>query len=322
MTSIRADASRSSLPNAWVKAPARSFQPRSAMAARISPRAAAQLCTRSSAPRWPASATARSSATPAHQLGVEQVAGLAADFPDALVLFPPPADGGVGGGGEELPGDRVELAELVDQQLGGAEQLAVDVKLPPPPRAVADPDRAAVPPPGQVRQFPFGQVPLAADAEHDLQVRSVLQLGGGGVGEEGEELAGLMRAGRHPQDSHGEAGRIGCIDVVWVAHLSSSVRLSADAMVEMEAAFDELEPELRAQAAGQLRGRGADWQFQRRQGLIADELIAVAAGLRDARPGQGVVIVIGSSSHATHRMAGSVAVSRARHAPVPLVIVP
>ena len=68
----------------------------------------------------------------------------------------------------------------------------------------------------------------------------------------------------------------------------------------MEAAFDELEPELRAQAAGQLRGRGADWEFERRQGLIADELIAVAAGIRDARPGQSVVIVIGSSSHATH----------------------
>jgi len=51
-------------------------------------------------------------------------------------------------------------------------------------------------------------------------------------------------------------------------------------------------------------------------------LIAVAAGIRDARPGQNVVIVIGSSSHATHRMVGSVAVSLARHAPVPLVIVP
>jgi nucleotide-binding universal stress UspA family protein len=117
-------------------------------------------------------------------------------------------------------------------------------------------------------------------------------------------------------------GRAGRIDVVWVAHLSSTVRLSADAIVEMEAAFDELEPELRAQAAGQLRGRGADWQFERRQGIIADKLIAVAAGLRDTRPGQSVVIVIGSSSHATHRMVGSVVVSLARHSPVPLLIVP
>lgn len=71
-----------------------------------------------------------------------------------------------------------------------------------------------------------------------------------------------------------------------------------------------------------MRGRGADREFERRQGVIADELIAVAAGIRDARPGQNVVIVIGSSSHATHRMVGSVAVSRARHSPVPLVIVP
>jgi hypothetical protein len=121
-------------------------------------------------------------------------------------FFPPPAGSGVGGGGEELPGDRVEFAELVDQPLSGAEQLAVDVELPLPPRAVADPDRAAVPPPGQVRQFPFGQVPLATDAEHDLQVRPVLQLGGGGVGKEGEELASLVRAGCHPQSPHGEAG--------------------------------------------------------------------------------------------------------------------
>ena len=54
---------------------------------------------------------------------------------------------------------------------------------------------------------------------------------------------------------------------MWVAHLSSTVRLSADAIVEMEAAFDQLEPELRAQAAGQLRGRGAAWELEGRQGL-------------------------------------------------------
>ena len=48
----------------------------------------------------------------------------------------------------------------------------------------------------------------------------------------------------------------------------------------------------------------------------------MAAGIGDARPGQSVVIVIGSSSHATHRVVGSVAVSLARHSPVPLGIVP
>ena len=117
-------------------------------------------------------------------------------------------------------------------------------------------------------------------------------------------------------------GRPGGIDIVWVAHLSSTVRLPADAIAEMEAAFGELEPELRAQAAGQVRGRGADWEVERRQGRVAEELIAVAADLGDARPGQGVVIVVGSSSRAAHRVAGSVAVGLARRAPVPLLIVP
>jgi hypothetical protein len=81
-------------------------------------------------------------------------------------------------------------------------------------------------------------------------------------------------------------------DVVWVAHLSSTVRLSADAIVEMEAAFDELEPELRAQAAGQLRGRGGPG-FERRQRVVAEELIAVAAGIRDTRPPfTGFVVIV------------------------------
>jgi hypothetical protein len=44
--------------------------------------------------------------------------------------------------------------------------------------------------------------------------------------------------------------------------------MSAGVIVEMEAAFDELEPEFRAQAAGQLRGRGATWEFARRQGSL------------------------------------------------------
>jgi nucleotide-binding universal stress UspA family protein len=98
--------------------------------------------------------------------------------------------------------------------------------------------------------------------------------------------------------------------------------MSAGAIAEMEASFSELEPELRAQAAGQLNDSGLDWGFEWRQGPIADELIAVATGIRDARPGQIVVIVVGSSSHVTHRVVGSATVSLARHSPVPVVIVP
>ena len=117
-------------------------------------------------------------------------------------------------------------------------------------------------------------------------------------------------------------GRTGRLEVVYVAHLSSTVMMSAGAIAEMESDFDEIEQELRAQAAEQLRGRVEAWGFQRRQGLIGDELIAVATGIRDTQAGQTVVIVVGSSSHAAHRLVGSVAVNLARHSPVPLIIVP
>jgi nucleotide-binding universal stress UspA family protein len=117
-------------------------------------------------------------------------------------------------------------------------------------------------------------------------------------------------------------GRTGRIEVVWVSHLSSTVMLSADAIAEMEAGFSELEPELRAQASEQLRGIELDWRFERRQGIISDQLISVAAARHEAHPEHTVVIVVGISSHVSHRVVGSVTVSLARHSPVPVVIVP
>jgi nucleotide-binding universal stress UspA family protein len=118
-------------------------------------------------------------------------------------------------------------------------------------------------------------------------------------------------------------GRTGKIEVVYVAHLSSVIMLSADAIAEMESDFSEIEQELRTQAAEQLAGQTEAWGFLRRQGLIAEELVAAATGLKEAGgAGTLVAIVVGSSSHAAHRVVGSVAVSLARHAPVPLVIVP
>jgi nucleotide-binding universal stress UspA family protein len=110
--------------------------------------------------------------------------------------------------------------------------------------------------------------------------------------------------------------------VVYIAHLTSLDMLSPGATAEMEASFDEVEQDLRAQAGEQLSGREERWRFERRQGLITDQLIAVAEQLREIHPSDSVVIVVGSSSHAMHRMVGSVAVGLARHSPVPLVIVP
>lgn len=117
-------------------------------------------------------------------------------------------------------------------------------------------------------------------------------------------------------------GRTGRIDVVYVAHMSSLAALSPDAVVEVETGFDEIEQELRNAASEQLRGRVEGWEFERRQGLIAEELLAVAKDMGAAHPDATVVIVVGSSSHVTHRVVGSVAVGLARHSPVPLIVVP
>jgi nucleotide-binding universal stress UspA family protein len=117
-------------------------------------------------------------------------------------------------------------------------------------------------------------------------------------------------------------GRSGDIHVVYVAHLAAVDMLSADAIVEVEESFDDLERDLQAQAAEQLRGSDDRWRFERRQGIIADEMIAAAAHVTDAHPGDVTAILVGSSSHAMHRLVGSVAVSLARRSPVPIVIVP
>ena len=117
-------------------------------------------------------------------------------------------------------------------------------------------------------------------------------------------------------------GRTGRIEVVYVAHMPSMAALSADAVTELEIDFDDVEHELRTLAGEQLRGREVDWGFERRQGLIAEELIAAADDIRAAHPQATLVIVVGSSSQVMHRVVGSAAVSLARHSPVPLVVVP
>jgi nucleotide-binding universal stress UspA family protein len=117
-------------------------------------------------------------------------------------------------------------------------------------------------------------------------------------------------------------GRSGSIDVVYVAHVPAIDMLSASAVAEMDASFDEVERDLRASAGAQLEGREERWRFERGQGVITDQLLAAATTLRDEHPDDNVVIVVGSSSQAAHRLVGSVAVSLARRSPVPVIIVP
>jgi nucleotide-binding universal stress UspA family protein len=116
--------------------------------------------------------------------------------------------------------------------------------------------------------------------------------------------------------------RPGRITAVWVAHLASTVSMSADAVAIVETDFDEVAAELRTAVAERLEGHTVPWDFEWRQGLIAHELIAAAEAIQAAEPDHVVVIVVGSSSSARHRMIGSAAVNLARHSPVPVMIVP
>lgn len=117
------------------------------------------------------------------------------------------------------------------------------------------------------------------------------------------------------------SGREGRIDVVYVAHVTPAEMMSADAIAEMREVFDEVARDLRAQASEQLRDQEERWRFERREGPVGQEL-AAAAKVPGAGPDDTTVIVVGSSSQAAHRLVGSVAVGLARHAPVPLVVVP
>jgi nucleotide-binding universal stress UspA family protein len=120
-------------------------------------------------------------------------------------------------------------------------------------------------------------------------------------------------------------GRDGSIDVVYVPHMPSVDMLTPEAVAGMTVTFDELTRDLRAQASEQLRGREERWRFERGQDMYSDVpgvLIAVAEKIHAAHPDDNVAIVVGSSSQARHRVVGSAAVSLARHAPVPLLIVP
>ena len=119
------------------------------------------------------------------------------------------------------------------------------------------------------------------------------------------------------------AGRPGILEVVFVAHMAASAGFAPGAVAESIQGFDSAEREFAAAVATKLGDRETRWRFQRRDGQIAHELVAVADELRhDYGAEAGIVIVVGSAMQTLHHVVGSVPVGLVRHAAYPVVVVP
>ncbi len=125
--------------------------------------------------------------------------------------------------------------------------------------------------------------------------------------------------------------RPGGMEVIYVAHVSA-IAAGADiggrASAEVQQSFDDVTSELSVEVrahlqATHLRGAARRRHLQRRDGAIADQLIAAADDLRRQRgPQAAVVIVVGRSEHGYHHVLGSVPQALERHDHFPVLVIP
>jgi nucleotide-binding universal stress UspA family protein len=121
----------------------------------------------------------------------------------------------------------------------------------------------------------------------------------------------------------------GGMEVVYVPHLSALItagdvsgRGSAEVLRSFDDATRELSDGVRAHLeAIHPRGAAQRWHFQRRDGAIAEQLIAAADDLRRRHGADAwVVIVVGRPEHGYHHVAGSVPQALERHAHYPVIV--
>ncbi len=118
-------------------------------------------------------------------------------------------------------------------------------------------------------------------------------------------------------------GRDGHLEVVYVAHLSSTEMMSAASIVGGRESLDEIATQLDETARLALQGREPRWHFERRDGAVADELLAAARRLRRRHdPDSVVVIVVGSAEQLRHHLIGSTAAALTHEREFPLMVVP
>ena len=124
--------------------------------------------------------------------------------------------------------------------------------------------------------------------------------------------------------------RPGGMEIVYIPHLSALITggdvgglASAEVQQSFNDATRELSDEVRAHLqAAHLTGAARRWHFQRRDGAIADQLIAVADDLRLKHGAEAaVVIIVGRPEHEYHHVLGSVPQALERHAHYPVIVV-
>jgi nucleotide-binding universal stress UspA family protein len=124
--------------------------------------------------------------------------------------------------------------------------------------------------------------------------------------------------------------RPGGMEIVYVAHVPVIAATGPDgqATTGMLQSLDDTARELSLQVhehlqSSHLRAAAQRWHFQRRDGAVADQLIAAADELHQRHaPDAMVVIVVGRSEHGYHHILGSVPQALERHDHYPVIVIP
>lgn len=119
---------------------------------------------------------------------------------------------------------------------------------------------------------------------------------------------------------HDHPGRL---EVVFVAHVPSTVALAAQAIAAVRDGLDIEERDLARMADEILTDTDVKWRFQRRNGEIAAELLAAGQEeLESEGPSTRVVVVVGGSAHKIDRYLNSTPARVIRQDRFEVVVVP
>jgi nucleotide-binding universal stress UspA family protein len=117
--------------------------------------------------------------------------------------------------------------------------------------------------------------------------------------------------------------REGQLQVVHVAHVPASSTSSKRFEASTAASAYDMERRLSSAVRARLEPTERLWQYQRRDGAVADELVAAAEELRRQHdPDANIVLVVGGPSHHHQDVVDSVSSNLVRADRFPLVIVP